>query len=159
VVGNPHPITHNSYLITQNYLNMFLSQADYMPQIQPEIKQAVASDPTIWSSSELQAQEEIEGYLRNRYDVANIFNKVGTARNQRIVMLMVDIALYHTVSRLAPRNIPELREVRYEQAIDWLKAVNKGTVTPDLPLIPDTANGGFQSELRLGSNKKLTHYY
>jgi len=138
---------------------MFLTQSDYLQQIQPEIKQAIASDLTIWSSAELQAEEEITGYLRNRFDVPEIFNKVGTDRNPRLVMLMVDVSLYHVHSRIAPRNIPEIREVRYEQAIDWLKAVNKGTVVPDLPTRPDTINGGALSDLRLGSNPKLNHSF
>lgn len=138
---------------------MFLSQSDYMAQIQPEIKQAVAGDQSIWSASELQAEEEITGYLRNRFKVAEIFNQVGTARNARIVMLMVDVVLYHIHSRVAPRNIPEIREVRYEQAIEWLKAVNKGTIVPDLPMLDDTINGGSLSELKLGSNPKLNHSY
>lgn len=138
---------------------MFLSQSDYMAQIQPEIKQAVSGDQSIWSASELQAEEEITGYLRNRFKVAEIFNQVGTARNARIVMLMVDVVLYHIHSRIAPRNIPEIREVRYEQAIEWLKAVNKGTIVPDLPMLDDTINGGSLSELKLGSNPKLNHSY
>lgn len=137
---------------------MFLSQSDYLPQIQPEIKQAIASDSSIWSQAELQAEEEITGYLRNRFKVDTIFSQVGTNRNPRIVMLMVDVALYHVHSRIAPRNIPEIREVRYEQALDWLKAVNKGTVIPDLPMIEDTS-GEPVSDFRLGSNEKLSHTY
>ncbi|MCZ2128845.1 MAG: DUF1320 domain-containing protein [Bacteroidia bacterium] len=137
---------------------MFLSQSDYTAQIQPEIKQAISSDPSLWTASELQAQEEITGYLRNRFDVADIFSKINNDRNPRIVMLMVDIVLYHIHSRIAPRNIPEIREVRYEQAIEWLKAVNKGTIVPDLPMLDDPINGGSLSELKLGSNPKLNHY-
>lgn len=137
---------------------MFLSQSDYTAQIQPEIKQAISSDPSLWTASELQAQEEITGYLRNRFDVADIFSKINNDRNPRIVILMVDIVLYHIHSRIAPRNIPEIREVRYEQAIEWLKAVNKGTIVPDLPMLDDPINGGSLSELKLGSNPKLNHY-
>lgn len=136
---------------------MFLSQADYMPQIQSEIKQALTSDLSIWSSAELQAQEEVSGYLRLRFDVANIFNKVGTQRNPTIVMYMVDITLYHVHSRIAPRNIPEIREARYEHAIEWLKSANKGTIIPDLPIITTSENGG--TTFRTGSNTKLNHNY
>lgn len=138
---------------------MFLTQTDYMAQIQPEIKQAVSSNDSIWTASELQAEEEITGYLRNRFNVAEVFNKAGEERNPRIVMLMVDIVLYHIHSRIAPRNIPEIREIRYDNAIEWLKAVNKGTIIPDLPLLEDSVNGGSLSELKLGSNPKLNHSY
>jgi phage gp36-like protein len=72
---------------------------------------------------------------------------------------MVDIVLYHINSRITPRNIPEIREIRYEQAIDWLKAVVAGRVTPDLPVLIDTATNTPVSELKLGSNPKLKHSY
>jgi phage gp36-like protein len=138
---------------------MYLVPTDYLTQIQPEIKAAISADPTIWSHAELQAQEEIESYLRTTYDVAAIFGTTGTARNARLVMIMVDIVLYHINSRITPRNIPEIREIRYEQAIDWLKAVVAGRVTPDLPVLIDTATNTPVSELKLGSNPKLKHSY
>lgn len=136
---------------------MFLSDADYAGQILPEIKTAIAADPTIWSGATLQAEEEITGYLRSRYDVASVFSQVGTARNPRIVLLMVDLVLYHCHSRVAPRNIPEIREIRYEQAIKWLESVMKGFILPSLPMLEDEVNGGSLSENRLGSNPKLNH--
>jgi phage gp36-like protein len=138
---------------------MFLIPTDYLTQIQPEIKTALSADPTIWSAAELQAQEEIESYLRTTYDVGAIFGMTGTARNARLVMIMVDIVLYHINSRITPRNIPEIREIRYEQAIDWLKAVVAGRVTPDLPVLIDAATNTPVSELKLGSNPKLKHSY
>lgn len=138
---------------------MFLSKKDYKPQIQKEIQDIISDDPNAWHQSELQAEEEITGYLRNRFTTPDIFNKVGTDRNHRIVMIMVDVVLYHIHSRIAPRNIPEVRIIRYEQAIDWLKAVNRGSIVPDLPILKDEdgedAGGGF----RTGSNEKQNHHW
>lgn len=57
----------------------------------------------------------------------------GDTRSQQLVTYMVDIALYHVHSRIAPRNIPELRVKRYDDAIDWLKKCAKGEVTPAVP--------------------------
>lgn len=57
----------------------------------------------------------------------------GDTRSQQLVTYMVDIALYHVHSRIAPRNIPELRVKRYDDAIDWLKKCAKGDVTPAMP--------------------------
>jgi phage gp36-like protein len=56
----------------------------------------------------------------------------GDNRNQQIVLYMVDICLYHLHSRINPRNIPQLRGLRYEEAIKWLNMVASGTVTADL---------------------------
>lgn len=57
----------------------------------------------------------------------------GDTRSQQLVTYMVDMALYHVHSRIAPRNIPELRVKRYDDAIDWLKKCAKGDVTPAVP--------------------------
>ncbi len=136
---------------------MFLNTNDYKPQIRQEIKSVISNDPTVWSQSELTAQEEVTSYLRNRYDVTEVFNKTGSGRNPLIVMYMVDVVLYHIHSRIAPRNIPEVRIVRYEQAVEFLKRVNKGSILPDLPLLKndkgETEGGGF----RMGSNPKLKY--
>lgn len=67
----------------------------------------------------------------------------GDSRNQQIVLYLLDITLYHLHSRINPRNIPDLRKERYDGngpnqvggAIGWLKKVNSGDVTADLPNI------------------------
>lgn len=57
-------------------------------------------------------------------------------RNQQMVNMMIDVALFHLHSRIAPRNIPDLRVKRYDDAVAWLKNVSRGTdITADLPLI------------------------
>lgn len=55
---------------------------------------------------------------------------VGDNRSQQMVALMADIALFHLHSRIAPRNIPELRVARYAEARKWLMDAAKGNVTP-----------------------------
>src|SRR5690606_33860118 len=112
----------------------FLTNDDYKPQIRDWIKNIVINeDPAIQSKSELAAQAEMESYLRDRYKVGEIFEAEGTARNALIVMYMVDITLYHLHSNISPENVPELRGIRYEAAINWLKAVAKGSISPNLP--------------------------
>jgi hypothetical protein len=57
-------------------------------------------------------------------------------RNQQMVNMMIDVTLFHLHSRIAPRNIPDLRVKRYDDVIAWLKNCSKGTdITADLPLI------------------------
>jgi hypothetical protein len=65
----------------------------------------------------------------------------GDSRSQHIVMRMIDLTLYHLHSRINPRNIPEFRIARRDEAIGWLRDISKGTVTPNLPIIiPEQGN-------------------
>lgn len=56
-------------------------------------------------------------------------------RDAQMVMYLIDVALFHIHSRIAPRNIPEIRVKRYDAAIEWLKLCATGEITPSLPLL------------------------
>ena len=73
------------------------------------------SDPNFWATSTPQ-------YWQQR-----------DTRDPLILTYCIDIALYHLHSRINPRQIPELRQTRYEQAIRWLREVNAQKVNPHLP--------------------------
>jgi len=51
---------------------------------------------------------------------------VGDNRSQQTVSSIVDIVLYNLHSRIAPRNIPDLRVKRYDDTIKWLRNCAKG---------------------------------
>lgn len=59
----------------------------------------------------------------------------GDNRTQSVLMAIIDICLYHVHSRIAPRNIPDLRRDRYMNAVDMLRAFARGEMTAKLPLI------------------------
>jgi hypothetical protein len=66
-------------------------------------------------------------------DIVNwlpIAQQSGDNRSQMLVMSMVDIALYHVHSRISPKNVPELRMMRYKMAMDWLQQAARGLTTP-----------------------------
>lgn len=79
------------------------------------------------------AMEEVASYLRSRYDINKAFSQEGTERNAQLVMILCDVALYHLVAWLPKRIGFEIRETRYNNAISWLKDVQSGKATPDLP--------------------------
>jgi phage gp36-like protein len=54
-------------------------------------------------------------------------------RDAQMVLYCCDIVLYHLHTRISPRNIPELRVKRYDDAIAWLQMCAKGDITPNLP--------------------------
>jgi phage gp36-like protein len=76
-------------------------------------------------------------------------------RSQQMVMVMIDVTLYHVHSRISPRNIPDLRVKRYDEAIDWLKAAGQGKITANLPL-RQVKSGG---RIRFGGNPKMINRY
>jgi phage gp36-like protein len=133
----------------------FLTETDYSVQIRSEILTTVKNTDAL-PKAELSAQAEMESYLRVRFDVANVFNKEDLERNPIVLMYLVDIVLYHLHTNISPRNIPELRGIRYEAAINWLKMVAKGDLNPDLPTLPDdNAEYLFSG----GSNSKYSQHW
>lgn len=80
---------------------------------------------------------------------------MGDNRSQALVMYIVDIALYHVHSRIAPKNIPDLRVKRYDDAISSLKGYAKGNTTANLTKIQPPQG----KRIRWGSNIKNTNSY
>ncbi len=137
----------------------FLTDTDYDTLIKDvNLAQVTGGIAAIRTQSELVAQQEIESYLNQRFQVSQIFNKTGTSRSAIIVMYMLDIALYHMHSRVTPRNIPQIRIDRYDSAIAWLKMASKGSITPDLPRISDES-GEDVARSRFESNPKMKHQW
>lgn len=69
-------------------------------------------------------------------DILNTtFWQSGDNRCKQLVTYLIDIALYHMHAAIAPNNVPELREKRYDDAIRWLNKAAKGDVTAALPLL------------------------
>lgn len=87
----------------------------------------------------------------------------GDERNPKIVDVTIDVLLYHMHSRISPRNIPDLRRLRYDGddpsqrggAVGYLKQVQKGVITPNLP-VTDNSN---QASHRVAYGKSDTSKY
>lgn len=79
----------------------------------------------------------------------------GDTRNQQLVTYLLDISLYHLHSRITPRNVPEIRQIRYESAIKWLKMAGKGDVTAGMIKF-QPAQG---KTIRFGGNIKNNNIY
>jgi len=98
----------------------------------------------------------------------------GDNRDQKLLQICIDIALYHAHCRISPRNIPDLRIRRYigdandreirgqrilyptYSALGWLQSAAIGNdITPSLPLL-QPAQGG---RIRFGGNQKNVNNY
>lgn len=110
-------------------------------------------------TAEAEAQELISGYLRPVYNVTNVFAEPQQGqsdnRNRMIVMCMCDISLYNLSASMPQKMGSEVREERYGKAIEWLSAVQKGTIVPDLPLATDT-EGKTLGSFRYGGDTKMS---
>lgn len=79
----------------------------------------------------------------------------GDNRTQSVLMIVIDICLFHLHSRIAPRNIPDLRKDRYTNAIQMLQAFARGEMTAKLPLLQPTSG----ARIRYGGNIKNINSY
>lgn len=137
---------------------MFIEDEDYKVVIGDQALRVISQvSGENRDNAELEAVEEISGYLRPKYDCEKVFTATGEERNQLIVMYTCDIALYHMSASMPQKMGSEIRKERYERAVKWLEGVQSGKIVPDLPQVlnedGDPANTGFV----YGSQKKLRH--
>lgn len=90
----------------------------------------------------------------------------GDDRNAKVKQVTVDVTLYNIHSKISPRNIPDVRRVRYdgfgnkndsENAIRWLEKVQKGDIMPDLPAI--SPNTQSTERFSYGSTPSTSYKY
>lgn len=102
----------------------FINIEDYDASIHREILDAlVRDDKNAIEICEDRAISEMKCYLSKRYDCKAMFSAQGDERNQLVLMMAIDIAIYHIFSIHNPRNISQIRKDRYDRARDWLEAV------------------------------------
>ena len=116
----------------------FITQEDFkVVSSEASLKAITGADPDNISNAIAEAQEEVAGYLRPKYDTDRIFSTEGNGRNRQLVMYTADIALYNMIASLPNRMGYETRKERYERAVKWLEGVQAGKIVPDLPVATD----------------------
>lgn len=141
----------------------FITIEDYKSTMHLDILQPmVRNDEQAIEDAETMAIEEVKGYLSGRYNVDEIFGTLGTNRNSFIVMVVKDIAIYHLSCLHNPQKFSQIRQTRYDQAIDKLERTQSGKYSPvGLPLkvfetpTQDTPEGGYL----LSSNPKRDNHF
>ncbi len=134
----------------------FLTDDDYDVQLRSEIGRIIdtTDDKVKLRKAEDMAIAQIKNYIGGRYDLDKIFNCPKDERNDFIVMITIDIALYHLWSKEGANKIPQTRTDRYADALEWLKAVQKGADT-QLPLLE--TNSDQSGNLRIWSKHKASN--
>ena len=135
-------------------MSQFITLEDYDASIHREILDALLrhesdmEDSAIIEICEDRTIEEMRCYLNKFYDCDAIFGARGAERNQLVLMMALDIAIYHIFCQHNPYKMSEVRKNRYERAVEWLKAVAAGKITiADAPRLPEedqAANSPWQ---------------
>lgn len=115
------------------------------------------SDDTIVQAAIDAAIAEAKGYLA-AFDTATVFADTGSSRNALLLVFVKDIATWHFIVLCNAGVEMELRQDRYERAVAWLKAVQKGDISPDLPAAIET-DGETRGVIIFGSNTKREQHF
>lgn len=93
---------------------------------------------------------QIRNWIGNKVDCNIEFAKQDDARDQFLVMTTIDITLYHLYSQTGHKDIPDHRQARYDDAVQWLKDVGRGDVDSTLTRLPDDT---YKSDFRVNSRE------
>lgn len=141
-------------------MSQFIQLTDYDASIHREILDALTrDDDAIVEICEDRAIAEMRGYLSRRYDCERIFSAIGNNRNQLILMMAIDIAIYHIFCIHNPQNLKQMRKDRYERAMEWLKQVADENISIDgAPLLPEENRREKSNFLTRSNPKRVNHY-
>jgi phage gp36-like protein len=141
-------------------MSQFIDLTDYDASIHRDILDSLTrEDDTIVEICEDRAVAEMRGYLSRRYDVDVIFAATGSHRNQLILMMAIDIAIYHIFCIHNPQKLSPIRKDRYDRAKEWLKQVADEEISIDgAPLLPEEERREKATFLSKSNPKRVNHY-
>ena len=114
----------------------------------------INNDDTIADAAIETAVKEAKGYL-SAFDIDAVFQTTGSTRNSLLLTFVKDIAVWHLMALSNYKADIAYREKRYDRAVSWLKAVQKGDITPDLPVTTEEYNARILSG---GNTRRIQHY-
>lgn len=86
-------------------MSKFIELSDYDASIHRDILDALTrNDDAIVEICEDRAIAEMRGYLSGHYDCDKLFAATGDERNQLVLMMALDIAIYHISPSIIRRN-------------------------------------------------------
>lgn len=134
-------------------MSSFLTKDDYSSHIKNYVLDAVSNtDDRVIEKVEAAAIKYVRGYLKMRFKVDEIFAATGNDRDEMVVSIVLDIALFKLHQRHNPRKIPTFRKEAYNEAKKWLEDARDGLIEPDgLPLLEEQE---VQSVIEIRSNPK-----
>ena len=136
-------------------MSQFVNIEDYDASVHREILDAlVRDDQSLVEICEDRAIAEMRCYLSKRYDCDAIFSASGEDRNQLILMMVIDIAVYHIFCIHNPQKLSQIRKDRYERAVEWMRAVAAEEISIEgVPMLPEDERAS-KASLMFKSNRK-----
>lgn len=136
-------------------MSQFVNIEDYDASVHREILDAlVRDDQSLVEICEDRAIAEMRCYLSKRYDCDAIFSASGEDRNQLILMMVIDIAVYHIFCIHNPQKLSQIRKDRYERAVEWIRAVADEEISIEgVPMLPEDERAS-KASLMFKSNRK-----
>ncbi|MBQ4278347.1 MAG: DUF1320 family protein [Rikenellaceae bacterium] len=127
---------------------MYLEREDYYSLISREdLEAALLQSEAQLERIERMACDEVSSYLRRKYRIASEFARTGDDRNDNLVRITLDVALYHLFTALPGRITDEdVRRIRYLDAIKWLVSVRDSDNDPGIPSLSDPNPDGTDPE-------------
>lgn len=136
-------------------MSNFITTGDYSASIHNEILNSITrNDDAVIEICEERAIDEMRSYMSGRYDCDKIFMASGEQRNQLVLMMALDITIYHLFCLHNPQKLSPMRKDRYDRAVEWLKAVRRGDISPSGLILSDE-NKKEKSPFQMRGNKKL----
>ena len=139
---------------------MYITTEELYTHLPDEAVSAISRDTEAIPLASIDAAVlEAKGYL-SAYDIDTELSREGDDRNALLVLFVKDIAVWHFVNLGNVCTDMELREKRYDSAIAWLKAVQKGDIAADLPAKAKDENGNpVVGQIAFGSNRKRAQHF
>jgi len=104
----------------------FLIIGDFDTRITEIERDAITGNvDSILETIERDVLEEVKALTNNRFDMDAEFALSGANRSSLLVRFVLDIVIYEALSRNKPRQIPEFRVKRADDARDFMEAVGK----------------------------------
>lgn len=138
----------------------FLETSDLYKRIkQDELEAITEGESGITALAISETIAYVKAFLAARYDTTAIFNKTGTSRDQFILGLCIDIAVYKiSATALAGIDLSD-RLARNDIAIETLKGIQKQEINPDLPISEDNDGNDSKAYIVAGGNTSRESYY
>ncbi len=114
----------------------------------PEVIQKITRGSEAAAEMQILSAESLVRSYMSKYDTAAIFGTADVAPTftggdvELIKKTVMIIASYYLVRLSNPNVQLELYRADYEDAVTWLKELQRGKVNPDLPYKPDNPDTG-----------------
>lgn len=122
------------------------------------VNEITRNDDTIIDEAIDTAIDECKGYL-SHYDTATCMDTVlPEDRNRKLLSVCKEIAAWHLINLCNVTIQYDTRLTLYEQAIEWLRGVQKGAIAPGIPPALSPSNTPITG-VRWNSNQKRGNHF